>query len=184
MKKIFTILLASILALGGIFAFAGCKNEFGLLEQNSSGMVSFERWGETSNVSTVEVNLLTFTGEDGSSFVCSTRSKQLSSEGKLLCGEQEGVSVIVSNGETVFWSARYCDDAGAQVAENDVVWIEVINQKDTHILGYAIVRVDKASDFNYQPTLVKAVTFPQVNGKYQAVTAEQVAQLIGNEEKN
>lgn len=183
MKKVFISLLLLVFPLCVTFASCSSVNEFGLREAKDSNMVAFEMWGDFV-VSTIEINRITLTGEEGSEFICSTSTGDVNSEGKFLLNTREdGTSVTVPSGSTVFWSCRDYDEEGMQLAQNDRIWLEFINQKDSHIIGYAVVRVDKISDYNYEPTVVKSVTFPKENGKYQAVTREQVAQLMKDAEQ-
>ncbi len=182
MKKIL-ISLGCIVSACALFTACSSVNEFGLREAKDSDMVAFEMWGDNV-VSTIEINRITLTGEEGSEFICSTSTGDMYSEGKFLLNtHSDGTSVTVSSGSTIYWSYRVYDEEEMHLVQNDRIWLEFINQKDSHIVGYAVVRVDKIADYNYEPTVVKSVTFPKEDGEYQAVTMEQVAQLMSNLEK-
>lgn len=164
-------------------ACGGTINEFGIREIESGNMITFDMWGR-NDVSTIEINQITLMGENGSEFVCSTSSGDAGKEGKfLLSTHLDGTSVTVPSGSTIYWSYRNYAGEGMQLAQCDRIWLEFINQKDSHIIGYAVVRVDKIADYNYEPTVVKSVTFPKRDGEYQAVTMEQVAQMMSDLEK-
>ncbi len=178
------ISLGCIVSAGALLTACSSVNEFGLRESKDSDMVAFEMWGDHV-VSTIEINKITLTGEDGSEFICSTSTGDVYSEGKFLPNTHEdGTSVTVPSGSTIYWDYRVYDEEEMQLVQNDRIWLEFINQKDSHIVGYAVVRVDKIADYNYEPTLVKSVTFPKEDGEYQAVTMEQVAQLMRSAEQS
>lgn len=182
MKKVL-ISLGCIVSACALLTACSSVNEFGLREVKDSDMVAFEMWGDNV-VSTIEINKITLTGEDGSEFICSTSTGDVYSEGKFLLNTHEdGTSVTVPSGSTIYWDYRVYDEEEMQLVQNDRIWLEFINQKDSHIVGYAVVRVDKIADYHYEPTLVKSVTFPKEDGEHQAVTTEQVAQLMSNLEK-
>lgn len=185
MKKFLLSMIVVLFAGCIVLAACGVENELGFREENDGDMVSFNFWGDTAGFSTVEVNQITLTGEEGSEFLCTTSSGDLQKEGRFLLDTQSGdTSVTVPSGSTIFWAYRYYDEEGMKLAQDDQIWLEFINRKDENIVGYAVVRVDKITDCNYEPTVVKSVTFPHVNGRYQTVTMEQVAQLISNAEQN
>ncbi len=180
MKKIIPMFLF-VVALCAALSACSSVNELGLREANDGDMISFDLWGNTGNISTVEVNKITLTGEDGSEFVCSVRSGDVQEEGQFLLDTHTGgTTVTVPSGSTIYWSCRNYDEGGMSVARGEQIWLEFINQKNSHIVGYAVVRVDKIAEYHYEPTIVRAVTFPQVDGAYQSVTMEQVARLIGS----
>lgn len=178
--------MTAIMLVAGISLSAcGSENELGLREQKDNGMIALDVWGNTMAYSTTQINRITLSGEDGSEFVCSTKSDLLEKEGRFLSNTQSGdTSLTVANGSTVFWAYRYYDENGMQIAQNDRIWLEFINRKDSRILGYAVVRVDKIANYHYEANVVKSVTFPQVNGMYQTVTEDQVHQLMNHLEKN
>lgn len=183
MKRFISLLSLLVLTVCLMFSACGSVNELGLREIKDSDMIAFDMWGDYV-VSTIEINKITLTGEDGSEFICSTSTGDVYSEGKFLLNtHSDGTSVTVSSGSTIYWDYRVYDEEGMQLVQNDRIWLEFINQKDSHIVGYAVVRVDKIADYNYQPTVVKSVTFPKAGGKYQEVTTEQVAQLMRSAEK-
>ena len=179
MKKRF---LSLIMIPMCIFLFAcSPKNELGIYEKEEEDMVTLDVWGDTSGFSTVEVNQITLTGAKDSEFVCSTSTQDPGKEGNFIFRStpySSETSVTVSSGTTVFWSYRHYDENGMLTAGSDTVWLEFINRKDSDIIGYAVVKVEKLGYCNYEAEVIKAVSFPKVNGKYQEVTEEQVNQLI------
>lgn len=161
-------------------------NKYGIREKGDKDMIKLNSWIDTGAISTSQVNHITLTGEEGSEFVCSTSSNDAYKEGNFWYyapAVAYGTSITVSSGTTVYWSCLFYDDTGMQIVENETIWLEFVNRKNTDIIGYAVVRVDKISDYHYNAEVVKAVTFPKVNGEYQAVTEEQVNQLIDSIER-
>lgn len=150
--------------------------------EESKSMVQFGGWGDTLAISTIEVNGITLTGEEGSEFVCSTSSNNPKKEGCFIYRSTPPYSsdtpVTVSSGTTIFWSYHYSDETGSYNVENGPVWLEFINRKGSKILGYAVVRVDRIAKCHYEPEVVKAVIFPKVNGEYQKITEERVRLLM------
>ena len=184
MKKSASMFLFAIMLCA---SFSACSfvNEFGLRELKETDMIAFDSWGNTLNFSTIEVNKIILSGETGSEFICSTSSCDIQKEGKFLLDTHVGnTSVTVPSGSTIYWSYRYNADGGMLYAQNEQIWLEFINQKDSHIVGYAVVRVDKVADYCYEPTVVRSAIFPKDDGEYQEITTEQVMQLIKNVEKN
>ncbi len=169
-----------------VFLFAcTSENEFGIREKNDRSMVKLGGWGDTGGFSYSLVNRITLTGEEGSEFVCSTSSQDPKEEGTFVLDtlSKGATSETISSGTTIYWLYRYYDETEMFYPENETIWLEFINQKDSQIIGYAVVRVDKIADWYYEPEVVKAVTFPKMGGQYQTVTEEQVNQLIKNVEK-
>lgn len=185
MRKRFLSLSLSILLISMFAVLSACatENEFGIREKENKNMVKLDEWGDTGRFSTSYLNKITLTGEEGSEFVCSTSSNNPIDEGKFLSHTQTSDTLItVSSGTTISWYYRHYDETGMHIAENETIWLEFINRKDSQIIGYAVVRVDKIADYYYDAEVVKAVTFPKVGGNYQTVTEEQVNQLIKNAE--
>ncbi len=189
MKKIVTILLAAIVSLS-LISFGGCngsKNELGFREEDAKGMIEMNFFGSKA-VSYCLVNEIALKGEEGSEFVCSTRLQDPKKEGLFLLDTHSSASsVTVASGTSIYWSDVYYDGTGTYFAENETIWLEFINRKDSNIIGYAVVRLEKLPEEaskTHDPTIVKAVTFPKTLGIfYQNVTEEQVGQLIKNAEK-
>lgn len=169
-----------------LFACASVStDELGFREKDDNNMLSFARWGYTGGYSTRLINEITLTGEEGSMFFCSTSTQDQKKEGGLHVDNRgpNGIpSATVESGASIFWWYRYYDEEGMHYPENDPIWLEFIKRKDSHILGYAVVRIDKIKECHYEPIVVKAVTFPKTNGKYQEVTKEQVQELMKNAE--
>ena len=156
------------------------KNEFGIREKKNKNMVKFGWWGDTIAISTSFVDGFTLTGIDGSEFVCSTSTGDPYKEGAFFVDRlfERDVPITVTSGTTVYWTYYYHNDDGTYYPENETIWLEIINRKDSKNIGYAVIKVDKITKFHYEPTLVKAVTFPKVDGEYPTVTDEQVEQLM------
>ncbi len=185
MKKVFPILLATLLTFG-LISFGGCngsKNELGIREEDAKEMVEMESTLiNTMAVSYTLHNPITLTGEDESEFVC-TSLQDAGNEGgfHLKDASKDTSSITVASGTTIYWSSGFPGKLGTS---KEVFWFEFINRKESHILGYAVVKVERITDFYYVPTIVKSVTFPKTLGIfYQNVTEEQVGQLIKNAEK-
>ncbi len=161
-----------------VFLFAcTSENELGIREKKNKDMVKLN-FGPVI-ISYSLSNGITLTGEEGSEFVCTTSSQDPEKEGVFLLDtlSDGNPSVTVASGTTIYW---FCNP----FAVSEVTWLEFINQKDSQIIGYAVVRVETNADQGfYKPEVVKAVAFPKVGGKYQAITDEQVNQLIKNAEK-
>lgn len=190
MKKYFNRikqLFAFTWAIGVMAAtcFAGCasENQFGLREKNDENMVKLASWGLVA--STVEVNKIALTGEEGSEFVCSTSSNDPQEEGVFILNiRSSAASVTVSSGSSVYWSNVFYDDENyMSTAQKDTIWLEFINRKDSHTIGYAVVKVIKIDEIRYEAEVMKSVTFPKSEGKYQDVTNEQINRLIADVEK-
>lgn len=162
--------------------FGACNAEIQIREENDETMVKLDNWGNTVAVSTVEVNLITLFGEEDSEFVCSTRRNDPKREGVFLSDtHSSGTPITVSSNSTLAWSCLYYDDANNMlIAKKDTIWLKFINRKDSRILGYAVVKVNKIADYNYEATVVKSVTFPKADGADQAITEKEVNRLIDN----
>lgn len=187
MKNTRRLLSLFLLIIPMFILLFGCnpKNEFGIREKNDKNMVKLDRWGDTSGISLTLVNDITLTGEEGSEFSCSIGSGDTKEAGTFLFGIHHDVtSATVSSGTTIYWFCQYSDGTESHISKAETVWLEFINRKDSQIIGYVVVKVNRIADFHYEPEVVKAVTFPKVNGKYQEVTDEQVNQLIAEIEKS
>ncbi|MDD2959383.1 MAG: hypothetical protein PHR92_12820 [Lachnospiraceae bacterium] len=83
-----------------------------------------------------------------------------------------GSSFSVDNGTTLYWSnARYM---GTEAYAN------VVMRDGKNIVGYAVIKIYTADIENapaqlYQAIMLKSVSFPKVDGKYQNVTDKYVA---------
>ena len=154
------------------------KNELGIREKENTNMVEFYMWGDVGGISTSRVNAITLTGKDGSEFVCSTSTGDPYKEGAFFVKKlaERDVPITVTSGTTVYWTFRNHEEDGMHYPENETIWLEIINRKDSKNIGYAVIKVDKISQFHYEPTLVKAVTFQGI-GKG-SLTDEQVEQLM------
>ena len=178
--------LCLLLAMSMFTVLFACatKNEFGILEKTDNNMVKFCGWGNMIAISYTRVNGIAMTGEEGSESRCSINSGETKEAGTFLFNHRYDVtSATVESGTIIYWCFQYHDEVEVHNSEKEVVWLEFINQKDSHILGYAVVKVNRISQSYYEPEVVKAVTFPKVNDEYQTVTEEQVNLLINNAEK-
>ena len=186
MRKIKNI-LCLLLAMSMFTVLFACatENELGILEKTDNNMVTFEMWGDTMGISTAYINYTTLRGEEGSEFVCSTSTQDPMQEGLFLSDTRTGgTTLTTASGTTIFWTYQSYDEEGyLHFSENETIWLEFVNRKDSQIIGYAVVKVTRIDKYNYEPEVVKAVTFPRVNGEYQTVTEEQITQLIKNVEK-
>ena len=178
--------LCLLLAMSMFTVLFACatKNELGILEKTDNNMVTFKMWGFTGAISTVYINYTTLKGEEGSEFVCSTSTQDPKQEGLFLLDSRTAdTTVTTASGTTIYWIYWANDEEGMHISENETIWLEIVNRKDSQIIGYAVVKVTRIGESNYEPEVVKAVTFPKVNDEYQTVTEEQVNLLINNAEK-
>lgn len=188
MRKRLLSLSLFLLMIPMFVFFGACNAGNKIREENDESMVKLNSWIDTIAISTAQVNQITLTGEEDSEFVCSTSSNNAYKEGNFWyyapadASDKSiyGTSITVSSGTTVYWSFLHYDETEMHIAENETIWLEFINRKDSQIIGYAVVRVDKITDYHYKAEVVKAVAFPKVNGEYQTVTEKQVNRLIDN----
>jgi len=89
------------------------------------------------------------------------------------------LKAIVSAGEQVQWN-NWGDDPPSLWSER--VLVDIILKIDGNFAGYAVVEIDKMIDApglgSYNAKLLKSAFFPQIDGKYQSITEEQVKTLI------
>ena len=182
MQKLFCFLLAASM----LAALCACapKNELGIREKDNKNMVTFHFGPRVVSYSLS--NGIVLKGEEGSEFICSTSTQDPKQEGVFLLNTLsvggKATSVTVASGTTVYWANWYDDENGTHYSENETIWLEFINRKDSKIIGYAVGRLDELAEDDasgtHAATLVKAVTFPKVDGEYPTVTDEQVEQLM------
>ena len=172
MKKRQWFVLFLVLSLCISLFACTSANEFGIREKSDKNMVELH-FGPMG-LSYTLTNAITLKGEEESEFVCTTSSQDQVKEGAFLLDSfsDGNTSVTVASETTIYW---FCNP----FAVSEVTWLEFINQKNSQIIGYAVVKVETNVDQGfYKAEVVKAVTFPKIGGKYQTVTEEQVNQLI------
>ncbi len=106
-------------------------------------------------------------------------------EGSLLLWENNRITTMnspseVGNGTTIYWNNIY------QTNENDVekymgatAYINIVIREKGNIVGYAVVEIhtddlENAPAQTYDAKLLKSVSFPKVDEKYQKITNEYV----------
>lgn len=71
------------------------------------------------------------------------------------------------NGGTIYWSDL------SPAGNGDRAYIDIVTLVGENIVGYAVVEI-YVSDYVYYAKLLKSVSFPQVDGSYQAISGEYV----------
>lgn len=105
--------------------------------------------------------------------------------GKLLLWENNKISAMsspfeVENGTTIYWTNIYRAD---EKYMGTTAYINIIIRDGKNILGYAVVNIytsdlENAPAQSYYAKLLKSVSFPKVDGKYQKITSEYVQSEI------
>ncbi len=151
--------------------FAGCntKNSLGFTEKDADGMIAFETWFFTSGVTN---NNIQVNGEENATFELTAE------QGWLYDGVNGFVKTVVrGSGEIAWW------DGFAHEAVRDT-YIDVIEKVDDNIVGYAVIKLTYNEERTWHdPSVIKSVEFPKVNGEYQSVTERHVKALIEENKK-
>lgn len=142
--------------------FVGCNTN--IQEKEADNMIAFETWFFTSGVTN---NIIQVNGEENATFELTAE------QGYLYDGTNGFVKTVVrGSGEITSW------DGMSQEAVGDT-YISVIEKVDDKIVGYAVIKLTYNEERNWHdPSVIKSVEFPKVNGEYQSVTAKQVKALI------
>lgn len=98
-----------------------------------------------------------------------------------------GKHFTISNNKRIWWNetGHIFDEQNREVhyvgLDTDRVFVDVILRADKYIIGYAVIEivdVDGKEGFVYHTRMLKSVSFPQVNGKYQKVSEKYVQEQI------
>lgn len=98
-----------------------------------------------------------------------------------------GKHFTISNNKRLWWNetGHIFDEQNREVhyvgLDTDRVFVDVILRADKYIIGYAVIEivdVDGKEGFVYHTRMLKSVSFPQVNGKYQKVSEKYVQEQI------
>lgn len=159
------------LALALCAGFVGCntKNPSGFTEKEADGMIAFDTWFFTSGVIN---NIIKVNGEENAVFELTAE------QGWLYDGANGFVKTVVrESGDIAWW------DGTTRETVRDT-YIGVIEKVDDNIVGYAVIKLTYNEERSWHdPSLIKAVEFPKVNGEYQSVTQKQVKALIEENRK-
>lgn len=101
-----------------------------------------------------------------------------------------GHSCSIVNGDTIYWDLNYGEESNPYGKDRN--HISIIFRDDQHIVGYAIVVIQRAPDelvpenikqydapaMLFCPYILESVFFPKVDGEYQDISLEYVQELI------
>ncbi len=106
---------------------------------------------------------------------------------EVLCARYLGNHFTIPNNKRLWWRemGHVFDEENREVhyveLDEDRVFVDVILRADRYIIGYAVMEildVDGDAGFVYHTQMLKSVSFPQVNGKYQKVSEKYVLEQI------
>lgn len=102
-------------------------------------------------------------------------------EGTLLLWEDNTIAAMnspleIGNDTTIYWTNVYPTFEEYMGA---TAYINIVIREEENIVGYAVVKIytndlENAPTQSYNAKLLKSVSFPKVNGKYQRITSEYV----------
>ncbi len=79
----------------------------------------------------------------------------------------------------------YMDHNKEKEENSYTTFISIIFKNETHILGYAVLKIEYTCDSDYysyyKGKVLKSALFPEINNKKQNITYEQVIELINKE---
>ena len=165
LKKILYIGLTLIIALSCLGFATGCKEIKSNVEEGSS-MVELNTWFFTSGVPN---NVIKVKHENSNAIF----------EIKVYNGHIFGIGA----GFTRTTTLKVGEETSWQVIIEqsvDMDYVDIVVKVNKNIIGYVVIKINRVGDswLNYTPTILKSVTFPKVNGRYQKVTEEYVQQQI------
>ncbi len=79
---------------------------------------------------------------------------------------------VISGGDSAGWTPSSDTD------ESVTAYVEVVIQKDTDTVGYALITLNCNENATWKATLTKCVTFTDGNGSFAPVSAEEVQKCI------
>jgi len=101
--------------------------------------------------------------------------------GALLLWEDNKITAMkspfeIGNDTTIYWTNIY---PTFEEYMESTAYINIVIQEEENIVGYAVVKVytndlENAPAQTYYAKLLKSVSFPKINGKYQKITSEYV----------
>lgn len=139
----------------------------GFYEQEREDIVRFEQWGHHMT----SYNYIYVFSDDENDVVefvateaCISASYSTSTGSYLMASE-----VTTKSGERVYWNNQ-------SVTVENPDYIEVTIKRGEFIVGYAVIMVENylGRERWFNAITLKAAMLPQVHGKYQTVTAEQI----------
>ena len=157
MKKY--LILAAIVLIG-LLAFCGCAE---LIEEDKS-FVELNTWFFTSGIPN---NCIKVIYPDGDAQIEMSASKGVFWVTAL---QEYAQKAIVSSGDDVFWH-----NGDAII---DIDYVDIIVRVDNNIVGYAVIKIVKGDNFDYNAEIIKSAIFPKLNNEYQKVTQKQVEKML------
>lgn len=94
--------------------------------------------------------------------------------------ERDKTNCLVNNNSVVYWQNIDIEKKDYNIFDGEQAYINIIVKEKENIIGYAVVEVylvDEAS-LSYSYKMLKSVSFPKINGKFQAISHEFITKEI------
>lgn len=97
-----------------------------------------------------------------------------------------GKEFTIENGETIFWSDRALIVEAAEkgisyyeyVAKIGSIDVNIVIKCNSHIVGYALIKIESKREGWFTASAEKIVHFPKVDGEYQVVTMADLGRVM------
>jgi len=168
-KWIVVILAVVLIISGGLMAFSmNNQNDDDKTEVETKDMVELHTWFFTSGIPN---NAIVVKHDDENvTFECIVDQGQF----WVYDLQQYSKHVKLKPNNTIYWHGW--ENGSDEIIQH--AFVDIILKVEDNIIGYAVIEIIPTTPLAYMASVLKSAFFPKVQGEYQTITGEQIANIV------